>query len=291
MESPPAEAWRARLDGGLDIVGEIVEKVKTSKMFEVVDRAELHVGPLLPGSVADDKSNSLGLRAEPQHGLEESLGYGDATVTDGLVLLTGEERTADYEDLAILACPGATIHLETVPDTGIAVIILRADIGEQEGLIHGNAAPLVVASGAHVTAVPAAGAVVIERGTWPRNLLILMEGGLGALSGAVSMVGRETPGDPIGLEGGLVVGDCVGRSAKDLLWTGGRWCRKFERRGYLDRVREAESSREQKSGEEENAMHGHHKRVSMNALRKLTGSAMSLKLSREPPEPTISTVP
>ena len=116
-------------------------------------------------------------------------------------------------------------------------MVLRTDIGQQEGFFHRITVPFVVACRTHVSTVVARVVVVVSSGSRCFHLLVLTEGIVLALHTSLGMSGRQVPCHPVGQLRLLVVAHDVALPLQYLLRHTFDACRLFHRFGHLRPLR------------------------------------------------------
>ena len=163
-----------------------------------------------------DGARRIAVRAEDD--LEEGFGHGDAVLAaDGLVRLPVEDGAADDEQPSFPLCPVAARFLQFFPVAPVQVVVLRADVGHVEALLHGPPVPAVVAGGAHVPAVPARAFVVVGGDGHVFGQIGVGQELVRAAFAFDELVGRQFPGHPVGQVVLQVAGDGVAAAHQDFL--------------------------------------------------------------------------
>ena len=99
---------------------------------------------------------------------------------------------------------------------------LRADIGEEERLLHSCGIPLVVSCWTHVTTVVTRGVVVVVGGAWA-HLLVLCKHFLLPSAVAIGMCLREVPGYPVGVARLHIIRGGIALTLENLFRTVRQW--------------------------------------------------------------------
>ena len=198
----------------LDGVGECGEEVDAGNALYLVDGVVVEVSLLVALGISDDDAEGFGGALQTEHDLEEGFGDSHGIVANGGVPALHPHRTADNIYLAILACPLAAVHLQAVPQAAVELGMLRTDVEQREGVVHGCPIPLVVACGTHVTARPSAASIVLGGGAGQGTVVVVMEVAE-TLQRAVGMGCRELPRHPVGTACLWVIGGDVGRALQD----------------------------------------------------------------------------
>lgn len=107
----------------------------------------------MTGFVFEDEADALPAAVDlAEANFVEGVGHGDFVAADGFGIV-GHNGAAGDVDAAKLVGPVTDGHLQVVPVALVEVVVLRADVGEVETLLHSGWVPFHIASGSHVATV------------------------------------------------------------------------------------------------------------------------------------------